>query len=276
MNQEKLKFLKETAKDVRKKILLEIYSAQSGHPGGSLSCADVLTFLYMEVLNIDSQNPLDPFRDRFVLSKGHASSALYAILSIKNFLPQHILKDFRQCSSILQGHPDMKRTPGVDMSTGSLGQGVSAANGIALAGKIDKMDFRVYVLIGDGELQEGQVWEAAMFASHYKLDNITYIIDLNGLQIDGKTEEIMNISPIEQKFASFGFKTIEIDAHDFLEIETGLNQVKLIKKKPTVVIAKSIKGKGVSFMENNPNWHGTAPNSEQFEKAIRELEEKYV
>jgi transketolase len=273
MTEEKLKKLKAAASEVRKLSLMQIFNATSGHPGGALSCADILTYLYVDVLRIYPSDPKNPNRDRFVLSKGHASAALYACLALKGFFPKKELKNFRKIDSFLQGHPDMNKVPGVDMSTGSLGQGVSAANGMALAGKLDKKKYRVYTILGDGELEEGEVWEAAMFASHYKLDNILYFVDSNGLQIDGKVEDVMNVQPIDKKFRAFGFNVLTIDAHNFMEIENSVNLALETKGQPTVIIANSVKGKNVSFMENNPAWHGKAPNNEEYELAISELEE---
>jgi transketolase len=271
MNFETLEKLKNTALRARKLALLGIFSAQSGHPGGSFSCADILTYLYFEAINVDPDNPKNPDRDRFVLSKGHAAPMLYAILALRGFFREDELKNLRSFGSFLQGHPDMKGTNGVEMSTGSLGQGISAANGMALAGKLGGRPYRVYALLGDGELQEGQVWEAAMFASHYKLDNITWIIDANGLQIDGKIADVMNIEPIAEKFRAFGFNALEIDAHNFEEIDEAVNAAKTCVGRPSVIIARSVKGKGVSFMENNAAWHGTAPNEAQYAAAMSEL-----
>ncbi|MGN1097734.1 MAG: transketolase [Clostridia bacterium] len=258
----------------RKHALTGIYNAQSGHPGGSLSIADILSVLYFEVMNVDPKNPKMPDRDRFVLSKGHCAPALYGILAEKGFLPAEDVATLRRTDSYMQGHPDMKGIPGIDMSTGSLGQGISAANGMALAGKLAGKDYRVYTILGDGELEEGQVWEAAMFAAHYKLDNLTAFIDNNGLQIDGNIADVMNSNPIDKKFEAFNWNVITIDAHDYDAILDAVNQAKATKGKPTVIIAKSVKGKGVSFMEGQAAWHGAAPKQEQFEQAIAELDAK--
>ena len=260
------------ANKVRKSVLTGIFNAKSGHPGGSLSIADLLTYLYMEVMRVDPQNPKMPDRDRFVLSKGHTCPALYGILSIMGFFPEEDIKTLRKIGSYLQGHPDMNKAPGVDMSTGSLGQGVSAAAGMALAGKLDGKDYRVYAVLGDGELEEGQVWEQAMFSAHYKLDNLTIFVDNNGLQIDGDVKEVMNPYPIDEKFKSFGWNVVLADAHDFDSLEKAVENAKNTKGKPTAVIMKSVKGKNVSFMENNPAWHGVAPNEEQYNQAMAELD----
>ncbi len=260
------------ADKVRKNALTAVYSAQSGHPGGSLSSADIMTLLYFEVMNIDPKNPKNPDRDRFVLSKGHCAPALYSVLAERGFLPVEDIKTFRKTDSYLQGHPDMNKVPGVDMSTGSLGQGVSAAGGMALAAKLDKKDYRVYSVLGDGELEEGQVWEQAMFAAHYKLDNFTIFIDNNGLQIDGDIKDVMNPTPIDKKFEAFGWNVICTDAHDFNALLDAVNKAKATKGKPTAVIMKSVKGKNVSFMENEAGWHGSAPNEEQYNQAVSELD----
>ncbi|HAA63914.1 MAG: Transketolase domain protein [Caldanaerobacter subterraneus] len=265
-------FLKQKAKEVRIDIINMLAEAGSGHPGGSLSCADILTLLYFDKMNVKPDNPKWEDRDRLVLSKGHAAPALYAVLAEKGFFPKEELKTLRKLGSILQGHPDMKSTPGLDMTTGSLGQGLSAANGMALAGKLDKKGYRVYVILGDGELQEGQIWEAAMTAAHYKLDNLTAILDFNGLQIDGPNREVKNIEPVNEKFNAFGWHVIEIDGHDFDQIDKAIEEAKATKGKPTLIIAHTIKGKGVSFMENQVGWHGSAPNEEQRQKVIQELE----
>lgn len=262
------------ANKVRKHALEGVYTAQAGHPGGSLSIADVLTYLYFDVMNVDPKDPKKPDRDRFVLSKGHTAPALYGTLAEKGFFPVEDCKTFRNINSYLQGHPDMKKVPGVDMSTGSLGQGVSVAGGMALAAKLDKKDYRVYSILGDGELEEGQVWEQAMFAPHYKLDNLTIFIDNNGLQIDGDITKVMNPTPIDKKFEAFGWNVIIVNAHDFNELERAVNEAKACKGKPTAVIMKSVKGKNVSFMENQAAWHGSAPNTEQYEQAIAELDAK--
>ncbi|MBS7298549.1 MAG: transketolase [Eubacteriales bacterium] len=260
------------ANKVRKNALTGIFNAASGHPGGSLSIADVLTYLYFEVMNVDPKNPKNPDRDRFVLSKGHTAPALYSVLAEKGFFPAEDIKTLRKVDSYLQGHPDMNKVPGVDMSTGSLGQGVSAAGGMALAAKLDKKDYRVYTILGDGELEEGQVWEQAMFAAHYKLDNLTAFIDFNGLQIDGDITKVMNPTPIDKKFEAFGWHVIVTDAHDFDALESAVAEAKATKGKPTAIIMKSVKGKNVSFMENNAGWHGAAPNEEQYNQAIAELD----
>ncbi len=272
MNADKLKTLSISAANIRKMALEAVHSANSGHPGGSLSSADILAYLYMEEMNVNPGNPKDADRDRFVLSKGHAAPALYAALAEKGFIPKEDIKTFRKADSYLQGHPDMKGVPGVDMSTGSLGQGISAACGIAMAGKLDNKDYRVYSILGDGEREEGQVWEAAMFAAHYKLDNLTAFLDFNGLQIDGDIREVMNPTPVDEKFRAFNWHVICIDAHSFEEIEKAIEEAKTVKGKPTMIIAKSVKGKGVSFMENQAGWHGAAPNDEQYETAIAELD----
>ncbi len=273
MNTEKIKALKLTAANVRKMALEAVHSAKAGHPGGSLSSIDILTYLYFEEMNVNPQNPESADRDRFVLSKGHASPAIYATLAEKGFIPKEDIKTFRHADSYLQGHPDMKGVSGVDMSTGSLGQGISAACGMAIAGKIDKKDYRVYSILGDGECEEGQVWEAAMFAAHYKLDNLTVFLDFNGLQIDGDITEVMNPTPFDDKFRAFNWHVIVIDAHNFEEIENAVKEAKSVKGRPTIIISKSVKGKGVSFMENNASWHGVAPNDEQYALAIAELDE---
>lgn len=263
-----------TAYKIRRHVLEAVYSAQSGHPGGSLSIAEILSVLYFHEMNIDPKNPKDPNRDRFVLSKGHCAPALYGALAERGYFPVEDIKTFRKIDSYLQGHPDMKHIPGVDMSTGSLGQGICAANGMALAAKLDNKDYRVYTVLGDGELEEGQVWEAAMFASHYKLDNLTAFVDLNLLQIDGDVRKVMNPTPVDAKFAAFGWNVIVTDAHDVKKLIEAVDTAKTVKGKPTVIIAQSTKGKGVSFMENNAAWHGSAPNTEQYEAAIHEIDEK--
>ena len=273
MDNSKVKELSVIAAKVRKSALLGVYTAASGHPGGSLSIADVLTYLYFEQMNIDPKNPKMPKRDRFVLSKGHCAPALYGVLAQRGFFNPDDIAELRKFGSYLQGHPDMKGIPGVDMSTGSLGQGVSAANGMALSAKLSGMDYRVYTATGDGELEEGQVWEAAMFAAHYKLDNLTLFVDNNGLQIDGDITKVMNPMPIKEKYDAFGWHTIEIDGHDYNQIESAINEAKTIKGKPTAIICKTIKGKGVSFMEGQASWHGSAPNEEQYNAAIKELDE---
>ena len=264
--------LKKIANEVRKNIVTGLHSAKSGHPGGSLSAADMVTFLYYEEMNVDAKNPKNPNRDRFVLSKGHAAPVLYGVLAEKGFIPKEDIVTLRKPDSYLQGHPDMKHTPGVDMSSGSLGQGVSTAVGMALAGKMDHKDYRVYTLLGDGEIEEGQVWEAAMFAGHRKLDNLVVIVDNNNLQIDGTVEEVCSPYTIDKKFEAFNFHVIVINGHDFDEIRNALNEAKNTKGQPTAIIMNTVKGKGVSFMENQVNWHGAAPNDEQFAVAMEELE----
>lgn len=271
MEQAKKAKLAEVALNVRRDIITEVYSAGAGHPGGSLGIADILSYLYFEEMNVDPRNPKNPDRDRFVMSKGHCAPALYGILAEKGFFPKEDLKGFRSIDSYLEGHPDMKGVPGVDMSTGSLGQGICAANGMALAGKLDGKNYRVYAILGDGELEEGQVWEAAMFAPHYKLDNVTIFVDFNGLQIDGDITKVMNPTPIDKKFEAFGWNVVTCDAHDFDSIEAAVSAAKACKGKPTAVIAKSIKGKGVSFMENEAGWHGKAPNEEEYKQAMKDL-----
>ena len=257
---------------VRQLIIEGTFNAKSGHPGGSLSAADVITYLYFKEMRVDPSNPKWEDRDRFVLSKGHAAPALYGALAVKGFFPEDEMKNLRKPTSFLQGHPDMKGVPGVDMSTGSLGQGVSCAVGMALAGKVAGKDYRVYAVLGDGEIQEGQVWEAAMFAAHKKLGSLMIFVDNNNLQIDGSIDEVNSPYPIPEKFAAFGWNTVEIDGHDFDEIENAIAQAKSVKDKPTAVIMHTVKGKGVSFMENQVGWHGTAPNAEQYEKAMAELQ----
>ena len=274
MNSNLKKELSITACKVRMGIIEGTHNAKSGHPGGSLSAADILTYLYFAEMNVDPQNPAKPDRYRFVLSKGHIAPALYATLAHKGFFPVEELKTLRKIGSRLQGHPDMKKIPGVDMSSGSLGQGISAACGMAKAAKLTGADYRVYAVLGDGEIQEGQVWEAAMFASHYNLDNLCILVDNNGLQIDGSIEDVMSPYPIDEKFKAFGFHVINIDGHDFDQIESAYNEARTVKGKPTAIIAKTVKGKGVSFMENKASWHGTAPNDEQYEVAMNELQEQ--
>lgn len=264
--------LKRKACEIRKGILSSVHAAKAGHPGGSLSAADVFTFLYFEELNVDPKNPKDPDRDRFVLSKGHTAPGLYAALAERGFFPKEDLITLRKVGSHLQGHPCMSHTPGIDMSTGSLGQGISAAVGMALAGKLDKKDYRVYTLLGDGEIQEGQVWEAAMFAGTKNLDNLVVIVDNNGLQIDGKIEDSASPYPIDAKFEAFNFKAINVDAHDFDALRSAFKEARETKGQPTAIIMKSIKGKDVSFMENNAGWHGKAPNDEEYAIAMADLE----
>lgn len=276
MNEARIRELKNIANDVRIGIIDATHAAKSGHPGGSLSIADILTYLYFEKMNIDPENPRMDNRDRFVLSKGHTAPGLYSALAHRGFFPVEDLVTLRKIDSYLQGHPDMNKIPGIDMSAGSLGLGISAACGMAIAGKIDNKDYRVYTIIGDGESEEGQVWEAAMFASHYKLDNLCVILDLNGLQIDGPITEVMNPTPHDKKFHAFGFHVITIDGHNFNEIEAAFSEAETVKGQPTVIIAKTTKGKDVSFMENSVNWHGAAPNDEQHAQAIAELKTRYI
>ena len=264
--------LKTMAKKVRRGIIEEVYKAQSGHPGGSLSVADILTVLYFDELNVDEKNPKWEDRDRLVLSKGHCSPALYSCLANRGFFDVEKLTTFRNIESKLQGHPDMTKVPGVDMTTGSLGQGLSAANGMAIAGKMDKKNYRVYCILGDGEIEEGQIWEAAMASSKYKLDNLCVIVDNNNLQIDGTIDKVMSPYPIDEKFKSFGFQIINIDGNDIEEIKKAFEVAKNVKEKPVCIIAKTTKGKGVSFMENKAEWHGKAPNEEQYKQAMEELE----
>lgn len=270
MKAEKIKQLQITACKVRKGIIEGVHSAKAGHPGGSLSCADILTYLYFEKMNIDPQNPKKPDRDRFVLSKGHAAPVLYSVLANRGFFDVDMLTSLRQIGSILQGHPDMKHIPGVDMSSGSLGQGISCAVGMALSSKHFNSGFKVYAILGDGELEEGQVWEAAMFAANKNLSNLTIFVDYNNLQIDGSIEEVNSPYPIDKKFEAFNWHTITIDGHDFNQIESALEEAEKIDK-PVCIVAKTVKGKGVSFMENSVAWHGTAPNDEQYEIAMQEL-----
>ena len=264
--------LQKMANEVRKDIVTAVHSAKSGHPGGSLSAADMFTYLYFEEMNVDPKDPKKPDRDRFVLSKGHTAPGLYSVLAEREFFPKEDLTTLRQIGSHLQGHPCMQHTPGLDMSSGSLGQGISAAVGMALSGKVSGETYRVYTLLGDGELQEGQVWEASMFASAKKLDNLCVIVDNNNLQIDGTIEEVNSPYPIDEKFTAFGFHVINIDGHDFDQIKAALDEAKTVKGQPTAVIMKTVKGKGVSFMENNASWHGSAPNDEQYAIAMADLE----
>ena len=265
--------LAKIACNVRMGIIEGTFNAKSGHPGGSLSITEILTYLYFKEMNIDAQNPTVEGRDRFVLSKGHAAPALYSVMAQKGYFPVEELKTLRKVDSRLQGHPSMKCLPGIDISSGSLGQGISAACGMALGAKLKGADFRVYCILGDGEIEEGQVWEAAMYASAKKLDNLVAFVDNNNLQIDGTVEEVNSPYPIPEKFVAFGWNVIEIDGHSFDEIESALNNARECKGKPTAIIAKTIKGKGVSFMENQVNWHGAAPNAEQYEIAMNELKE---
>ncbi len=271
MDKSKKLSLARIANDVRIGIIEGVYSAGCGHPGGSLSIADVMTYLYFEEMKVDPKNPACEDRDRFVLSKGHTAPALYSVLSRRGFFPTEELKTLRKIDSRLQGHPDMKGIPGVDMSTGSLGLGISAACGMALSAKVYDKDYRVYTVIGDGESEEGQVWEAAMFAAHYKLDNLVCILDLNGLQIDGPVTEVMNPTPHDEKFRAFGWNVIVINAHDFDEIEAAFMQARLHKGRPTAIIAKSLKGKGVSYMEDACEWHGQAPKEDLYRVALDDL-----
>lgn len=265
------KGLNEITNVIRKDIVSMICKSKSGHPGGSLSAVEILTALYFNQMNIDPTNPKMEDRDRFVLSKGHAAPALYATLAQRGYFAKDELNNLRQLGSMLQGHPDMKKVPGVEMSTGSLGQGFSVACGMAMAAKLDNAPWNVYALLGDGEVQEGIIWEAAMSAAHYKLDNMIAFLDYNGLQIDGEVESVMNINPIEDKFKTFGWNVITIDGHDFDQIFAALDMAKDTVDKPTMIIAKTIKGKGVSFMENQASWHGSAPSEEQLEQALSEL-----
>ncbi len=264
--------LKQIATRIRMGIVEGVHAAASGHPGGSLSIADIMAYLYFEEMRVSPEEPRDPDRDRFVLSKGHTAPALYATLAERGFFPRSELCKLRRVDSFLQGHPDMRTVPGVDMSTGSLGLGFSAACGMALSGKLSGKDYRVYTVVGDGESEEGQVWEAAMFAAHYKLDNLCVILDWNGLQIDGPITQVMNPTPHDKKFEAFGFHVISIDAHDLDAIEAAFAEAKEVKGKPTVIIAKSVKGRGVSYMENQAGWHGKAPGDELYEQAVKELE----
>ncbi len=271
MEQAKLNQLKKTAAQLRLNILEGVHAASSGHPGGSLSIADIMTYLYFEEMNVNPADPTWSERDRLVLSKGHTAPALYAALAEKGYFPREEIKKLRQVDSFLQGHPDMKGTPGVDMSTGSLGLGFSSACGMALAAKLDGKAFRTYAIIGDGESEEGQIWEACMFAAHYKLDNLCAIFDWNGLQIDGPVTEVMNPTPHDTKLEAFGFHVISIDGHDFDQIAAAFAEAKTVKGKPTAIIARTVKGKGVSFMENQVGWHGSAPNDEQYATAVAEI-----
>lgn len=271
MEQAKFNQLKNIAANIRLGILEGVHAASSGHPGGSLSIAEIITYLYFEEMNVDPKDPTNADRDRFVLSKGHTAPALYAALAEKGYFDKAELKKLRHVDSFLQGHPDMKGTPGIDISTGSLGLGFSTACGMALVAKIDGKDYRTYSIIGDGESEEGQIWEACMFAAHYKLDNLVAIFDWNGLQIDGPVAEVMNPTPHDKKLEAFGFHVITIDGHDFEQIEAAFNEAKTVKGKPTAIIAKTIKGKGVSFMENQVGWHGSAPNDEQYATAVAEI-----
>ena len=268
---DKLKLMK-TANEIRKGIVSSVHSAKAGHPGGSLSAADIFTYLYFEELRIDPKEPKKADRDRFVLSKGHTAPGLYSALAERGYFPKEDLLTLRHVGSYLQGHPDMKHIPGVDMSSGSLGQGISAAVGMAIAGKMDEADYKVYTLLGDGEIQEGQVWEASMLAASHKLDNLVVIVDNNNLQIDGTIEEVNSPYPIDKKFEAFNFHVIKIDGNDFDQIDAAFKEAKTVKGQPTAIIAKTVKGKGVSFMENQVGWHGKAPNDEEYKVAMEELE----
>lgn len=272
MNENRKKELKKIALNVRKGVIEGTFNAKSGHPGGSLSIADIVTYLYFENMNVNPENPQDENRDRFVLSKGHTAPALYAALALKGFFPVELIKTLRKPDSILQGHPSMRYTPGVDMSTGSLGQGISVACGMALGAKLKGQDFKVYVPLGDGEIEEGQVWEAAMFAGNRKLDNLVAIVDYNNLQIDGSLDEVNSPYPIKEKFEAFNWNVIEICGHCFDQIEEAFKKADECKGKPTCIVAKTVKGKGVSFMEDKCDWHGSAPNAEQYEQAMAELD----
>ena len=267
----KLELMK-TANEIRKGIVTALHSAKAGHPGGSLSATEIFTYLYFEEMNVDPKDPKKADRDRFVLSKGHTAPGLYSTLAQKGFFPKEDLVTLRHTGSYLQGHPDMKHIPGVDMSSGSLGQGISAAVGMAIAGKLDNADYRVYTLLGDGEIQEGQVWEASMLAAHRKLDNLVVIVDNNNIQIDGAITEVNSPYPIDKKFEAFNFHVINIDGNDFDQIDAAFKEAKTVKGQPTAIIAKTVKGKGVSFMENQVGWHGKAPNDEEYKIAMEELE----
>ena len=271
MEKNQLAMLKTKAAKIRLGALEAVHAAASGHPGGSLSIAELLSYLYFAEMNVKPEDPNWEDRDRFVLSKGHTAPALYAVLAEKGYFSPDVLPTLRQIDSFLQGHPDMKITPGVDMTTGSLGLGISAACGMALAGRLNNKNYRVYTIVGDGESEEGQVWEACMFAAHYKLDNLCVIIDWNGLQIDGPITEVMNPTPYDKKLEAFGFHVISIDAHNFEQIEAAIEEAKTVKGKPTAIIARSTKGKGVSFMENDADWHGKAPSDEQYAAAVAEI-----
>ena len=271
MNTEKKQQLSKIAAQIRLGVIESTHAAGAGHPGGSLSIADILAYLYFEEMNVNVNDPKDANRDRFVLSKGHTAPALYSALALKGFFPFEELKTLRQHDSRLQGHPDMKGIPGVDMTTGSLGLGISAACGMALAGKLDNKDFRVYTIVGDGESEEGQVWEASMFANHYKLDNLCVVIDYNGLQIDGPVAEVIGPAPFEPKLEAFGYNVITIDGHNFDEIEAAFKAARECKGRPTAIVANTVKGKGVSFMENKVNWHGAAPKDPEYAIAVEEI-----
>ena len=271
MENSKKLYLRKVAEEVRLGILEGTYNAGSGHPGGSLSCADIMTYLYFVELKVDPANPKWEERDRFVLSKGHAAPALYSALSLRGFFPREDIKTLRQIDSHLQGHPDMNKTPGVDISTGSLGIGVSNACGMAIAAKLQGKDYRVFAITGDGELQEGQIWESAMFASHYKLDNLIVFADANKLQIDGRTTDVMSPEPIDKRFEAFGWNVTRINGHDFDAIEAAVEAAKLVKGKPSVIVCDTVKGKGVSFMEDKAGWHGVAPKKDEYEAAVAEV-----
>lgn len=271
MDAKLVKELEIAAVKVRMGIIEGIHSAKAGHPGGSLSCADVLTYLYMHRMNVDPANPNDPNRDRMVLSKGHAAPTLYAVLALRGFFPMEDMKTLRKIDSYLQGHPDCRKIPGVDASTGSLGQGISVACGMALSAKISCDSYKVYTLLGDGEIEEGEVWEAAMFASHYKLDNLVAIVDNNNMQIDGKIADVLSPYPIDEKFEAFGWHVINIDGHDFNRMEKAFNEAETVLQKPTVIVIRTVKGRGVSYMENVVDWHGKAPNDEEYKVAMDDL-----
>lgn len=272
LSNEKLEFLKEKARQIRIEIIKSITEANSGHPGGSLSAADIITLLFFEEMNVDPKHPKKADRDRLVLSKGHCAPALYATLAEKGYFPKEELNHLRQVNHMLQGHPDMKHTPGVDMTTGSLGQGFSAACGMALAAKIDKADWYTYAILGDGEIEEGQIWEAAMYAAHYHLDNLIAFVDNNGLQIDGQITQVMSSLPILEKFTAFGWHTIEVNGHDMNELHRAIMEAKEVKEKPTMIVMKTIKGKGIPAIEDKAEWHGKAPTKEQCEEFIKALE----
>ena len=274
MDEKLVKQLEIAAVKIRMGIIEGVHSAKAGHPGGSLSCADLLAYLYMHRLNVDPADPQNPTRDRLVMSKGHAAPALYATLALRGFFPMDEMKTLRKIDSRLQGHPDSKKIPGVDCRTGSLGQGISAACGMALSGKISCDSYKVYAILGDGEIEEGIVWEAAMFAAHYMLDNLVAIVDNNNLQIDGKVSEVMSPYPIDEKFKAFGWHVINIDGHDFNQMEKAFNEAEKIVQKPTVIIMKTTKGKGVDYMENSVDWHGKAPGDEDYERAMKQLREQ--
>ena len=274
MNSTDTNQLKILATKARRGAIVGTFNAKSGHPGGSLSAADIFTYLYFKEMNVDPSNPSWADRDRFVLSKGHCCPSLYSVLALKGYFDMSELEKLRHVGAMLQGHPDMKGTPGIDMSTGSLGQGISAACGMALCAKIDNKDYRVYTVLGDGECEEGEVWEAAMFAAHKGLDNLVVFVDCNGLQIDGSTAQVGGVEPLDKKFESFGFNVLKIDGHEFDQIEEALNNARATKGVPTAIIAKTVKGKGVSFMENQVGWHGKAPNAEEYEIALNELDEQ--